>query len=266
VATTIRTIIVDDEPLARKGVRLELQKHPEFVIMTECADGSSALTAIRKHRPDLVFLDIQMPQTNGFELLEGLKADELPLVVFVTAYDSYALKAFDVHALDYVLKPIDPARFAETLKRVKSALEGNRAGEIGAKLLAALSSLRSDLSSADKPAQTLHRFVIREVDRVYFVPLDDVDWIESADYYVKLHCGKNIHLLRETLAQLEGQLDPRKFVRIHRSIMVRVDRIKEIRRRADQEPLLFLVDGTELQFGRTYRDKLDELIRTDRRS
>jgi two-component system, LytTR family, response regulator len=261
VPTAIRTIIVDDEPLARKGVRLELQKHPEFAIVAECADGGTALTAIRKHHPDLLFLDIQMPHTNGFELLAALKAEELPLVVFVTAYDSYALKAFDVHALDYVLKPIDPARFVDTLERVKSALAGNRVGEIGTKLLAALSSLRSDLSNTEKPSISLNRFVIREVDRIYFVPVDDVDWIESADYYVKLHCGSAVHLMRETLAQLETQLQGTRFVRIHRSTMIRADRVKEIRRRADQEPSVIMKDGTELRFGRSYRDKIDDLIR-----
>jgi two-component system, LytTR family, response regulator len=257
----IRTLIVDDEPLARDGVRLQLVKDPEFEVVGECGNGRDAVDAIRCHRPNLVFLDVRMPGLDGFELLGRLKPDELPIIVFVTAFDAFALKAFEVHALDYVLKPIDPERFNQTLSRVKEAIRTRRTADLTTRLLASLESLKSDLGASVSAPAYLTRFTLREADRIYFVSVDDVDWIESADYYVKLHAGKQSHLLRETLSHLESQLDPTQFVRIHRSTTVRLNRIKEIRKQADGEAALVLLDGTELRFGRSYRDKLDDLLR-----
>jgi two-component system, LytTR family, response regulator len=256
----IRALIVDDEPLARDGVRLNLQKDPNFEVVGECANGHEAIASILRLKPDLVFLDVQMPELSGFDVLERIPNDQLPLVVFVTAFDRFALKAFDVHALDYVLKPIDPDRFQDTLDRIKGQFHSRRTSELTINLLAALDSLRADLAATASTPLFLTRFVIRETERIYFVPVEEVDWIESADYYVKLHAGSKTHLLRETLAHLETQLDPHVFVRIHRSTTVRVDRIKEIRRQTDGDPSLVLIDGTVLRFGRSYRDTLDRLL------
>lgn len=256
----IRTLIVDDEPLARDGIRLLLEADPEFVLIGECADGVQALDAIKNSHPDLVFLDIQMPLMSGFDVLKALPAESLPLVVFVTAYDSYAIRAFEVHALDYVLKPIDQNRFQVTLARIKADLKNRQTSLLTARMTALLEALRRDDITIDAQPGFLNRFVIKEPERIYFVTADEVDWIEAADYYVQLHTGKKVHLIRDTLNRLESQLDPAKFLRIHRSTIVNITRIKELKRHFQNEYVVVLHDGTTLKLSRGYRDNISALL------
>ncbi len=259
MADTIRTLIVDDEPLARDGLRMLLEPSPGFTVIGEAGAGAEAIELIRKEQPDLVLLDIQMPGMNGFDVLKALAGEPLPLIVFVTAYDSYAIRAFEVHAVDYVLKPVDPVRFQTTLDRIKSDLQLRRGSALTAKMAALLEALRREEVKIDTGG-FLSRFVIKEGDRIYFVNADDVDWIEAADYYVQLHTGKKTHLIRETLNRLETQLDPAKFLRIHRSTIVNSTRIKELKRHFQSEFIVILHDGTNLKMSRSYRDNLSGFL------
>ncbi len=259
MADAIRTLIVDDEPLARDGLRMLLEPNPGFTVIGEAGTGAEAIELIQKEQPDLVFLDIQMPGMNGFDVLKALAGEPLPLIVFVTAYDSYAIRAFEVHAVDYVLKPVDPARFQTTLDRIVSDLQLRRGSALTAKMAALLEALRREEVKIDTGGY-LTRFVIKEGDRIYFVNTDDVDWIEAADYYVQLHTGKKTHLIRETLNRLETQLDPAKFLRIHRSTIVNSTRIKELKRHFQSEFIVILHDGTNLKMSRSYRDNLSGFL------
>lgn len=249
-----RALIVDDEPLARERIRTLLEDDAEIEIVGESKDGREALAAIRSAAPELLFLDVQMPELNGFEVLETLAFEErLPVVIFVTAYDQYALHAFDVHALDYLLKPFDRERFQKALKRAKAQIEYERKGEFNSRLL----SLLADL----KPEQKhLERLVIKSAGRVFFLRADEIDWIESAGNYVRLHVGREAHLLRETMNTLEAKLNPAKFLRIHRSTIVNVERLKELQPLFRGEYVLILRDGTQLTSGRAYKEKLQELL------
>lgn len=250
----IRALIVDDESLARERIRTLLEADAEIEIVGERADGREALAAIKSEAPDLLFLDVQMPEMSGFDVLEALTTEErLPVVVFVTAYDQYALHAFEVHALDYLLKPFDRERFQKSLQRAKAQIEHERKGELGQRLL----SLLADL----KPEQKhLERLVIKSAGRVFFLRTDEIDWIESAGNYASLHVGRETHLLRETMNTLEAKLNPAKFLRIHRSNIVNVERIKELHPLFRGEYVVILRDGTRLTSGRAYRDKLQELL------
>lgn len=259
MADAIRTLIVDDEPLARDGLRMLLETNDSFTIIGQAGTGAEAIELIRQEQPDLVFLDIQMPGMNGFDVLKALSGAALPLIVFVTAYDSYAIRAFEVHAVDYVLKPVDPTRFQTTLDRIKSDLQLRRGSALTAKMAALLEALRREEVKIDTGGY-LTRFVIKEGDRIYFVNTDDVDWIEAADYYVQLHTGKKTHLIRETLNRLETQLDPAKFLRIHRSTIVNSTRIKELKRHFQSEFIVILQDGTNLKMSRSYRDNLSGFL------
>lgn len=258
--TQIRVLIVDDEPLARDGIRLLLEADEDFLVVGEAADGLLAIQAIEQLRPELVFLDIQMPGMNGFDVLKALPMEQLPVVVFVTAYDSYAIRAFEVHALDYVLKPIDASRFQVTLARIKSDMKNRTTSLLAAKMTALLEALRHQDITVDAKPDYLNRFVIKEPERIYFVNVDDIDWIEAADYYVQLHTGKKVHLVRETLNRLESQLDPHKFLRIHRSTIVNTTRIKELKRHFQNEYVVVLHDGTSLKLSRGYRDNMSSLL------
>ena len=255
----IRTLIVDDEPLAREGLRMVVEPDSDFTIIGEAANGHEAVELIIREHPDLVFLDIQKPEMSGFDVLKALPADKLPMIVFVTAYDSYAIRAFEVHAVDYVLKPLDPVRFQMTLDRIKSDLKLKRDSQIGDRLAALLDALRRDEIRIDSE-NYLSRFVLKEGDRIYFVNADEVDWIEAADYYAQLHTGKKTHLIRETLNRLETQLDPSKFIRIHRSTIVNTSRIKELKRHFQSEFIVILHDGTNLKMSRSYRDNLASFL------
>jgi two-component system LytT family response regulator len=247
-----RVLIVDDEPLARERLRTLLADEPGIQVAGEAADGGSAADAIRALNPDLVFLDVQMPGSSGFDVIEEVGADKMPFVVFVTAYDRYALRAFDVHALDYLLKPFDRERFRQALGRARQQLE-----RIGGDLERRLIALVKDL----KPAQSrVDRFVVKSSGRVFFVRNDEIDWIEAAGNYVKLHVGADSHLFRETMNSVEARLDPDLFFRIHRSHIVNIERIRELQPWFNGEYVVFLKNGTRLTLSRGYREKLQERV------
>lgn len=256
MAETIRALIVDDEPLAREGVRLHLAGAPDLEVIGECGDGEAAVQAIRDLTPDLVFLDVQMPGLDGFEVLDRVPG-RLPAIVFVTAYDRHAVAAFERHALDYLLKPFDAARFARTLDRARAELARRDREEVGREVLATLRELRA------RP-ETLERVAVRTAGRYVFLRLDEVDWIEAAENYVRLHVGGRAHLLRETMTALEGRLDPARFLRVHRSAIVRVDAIQALEPLSSGEYGVLLADGTRLVSGRTYRERIEELLRRSR--
>lgn len=250
---TTRVVIVDDEPLARERLRMLLAGEEWIEIVAECPDGPSAVAAIQKLKPELVFLDVQMPGATGFEVIQAIGPERMPFVIFVTAYDRYALRAFDVHALDYLLKPFDRERFQQALLRARQQLERQSHGELERRLL----QLVQDL----KPApQRLERFVIKAGGRVFFVRSEEIDWIEAAGNYVKLHVGPDAHLFRETMNALESQLDPDIFFRVHRSHIVNIERVRELQPWFNGEYVVFLRDGTRLTLSRGYREKLQERI------
>lgn len=251
---TLRTLIVDDEPLARERVRMMLDAHPDMTVVGECGDGRQAITAIRAHRPDLVFLDVQMPGLDGFGVLRELQHEPLPYVVFVTAYDQYALKAFEVHALDYVLKPFNAERFGQALDRARSTLARDDAGSLDRQ------RLRDLVSSVAAEQREKQRLVVRSSGRVFFVKVDDIDWIEAEGNYVRLHLGSQSHLLRETMKGMENVLDPSAFFRIHRSTIVNADRIRELQPLFHGEYAVILRDGTRLVASRGPDNRLKRLL------
>lgn len=250
--TNIKALIVDDELLARKRLRKLLRGDAEVEIIGECASGREAVVAIQSLHPDLVFLDVQMPEMDGFAALESLASDELPLIIFVTAYDQYALRAFEVCALDYLLKPVDRERFAQTLQRAKARLRGERRGETA--------RLRSLLEELKTEAHRPERIAIKAGGRIRLLKLEEIDWIEAEGKYARLHFGQESHLLREAMSSLEARLDPRKFVRIHRSTIVNVDRIKELESWFNYDYRAVLNDGTQLIVSRSHRQKLANLL------
>jgi two-component system LytT family response regulator len=249
----IRVLIVDDEPLARGVLREMLQSDPDVTIVGECVNGKEAVRAIKESIPDLLFLDIQMPEMGGFEVLAALDKGQAPYLVFVTAYDQYAVRAFEVHALDYILKPFDRERFETSWQRAKAEVLRGRNGGVEQKIL----SLLEDLKAGNK---YLERLVIKSSGRIYFLETHEIDWIQAEGNYVSVHAGKKAHLLRETITGLESQLDPKKFLRIHRSAIVRIDRIKELQPWFHGEYHVVLHDGTELTLSRNYRERLQEAL------
>jgi len=248
-----RTLIVDDEPLARERLRQLLAGEADIELVGECADGREAVAAIRETSPDLVFLDVQMPELTGFEVLEQVHGGRLPVIVFVTAHDQFALKAFEVHALDYLLKPFDRDRFQTALRRALDHIRRNQTGELDQRLSALLQDLKP-------PARPLDRLAVKSSGRVVLVRVDDIDWVEAADNYVELHVGAESHLHRETMADLEQMLPPARFMRISRSAIVNVDRIKELQPLFHGEYAVILRNGTRLTLSRSYREKLDQLL------
>ena len=258
----IRTLIVDDEPLAREGIRMLLRKDPDFEVVDEAQNGKAAVEAIKKLRPDLVFLDVQMPHMNGIEVVARLDADHMPVVVFVTAYDQYALEAFEHHALDYLLKPFDDERFEKALERTKLQIQQQKAHQLSRRLLDLVDHYGGARADAPEQPEAGHitRLSIRSAGRVIFLKTSEIDWIEAADYYVKLHVGDKSYLLRESMNRLEERLDPGSFVRIHRSTIVNVERIQELRPLTQGESLVCLHDGTELRASRARREKLHALL------
>jgi two-component system, LytTR family, response regulator len=248
----IRTLIVDDEPLARQRVRSLLEQDPDVEVIGEAGDGKAAVAALQRHKPDLVFLDVQMPHLDGFGVLETLAGAPLPAVIFVTAHDKFALRAFEVHALDYLLKPFDRDRFKQALERAKTAVKAPAAA-MDERLLALLENVHKDRKSVD-------RLVIKSGGRVYFVRVDEIDWIEAAGNYVKLHVGKEEHLLRESMNGIEAKVDPRKFIRIHRSTIVNAERIKELQPAFHGDYAVILRDGVELTLSRNYRERMEEFL------
>lgn len=245
----IRTLIIDDEPLARERIRRMLKSETDIEIIGECGNGAEAAAGIEALAPDLIFLDIQMPEMNGFEVLETINPQQLPAIIFVTAYDQYAIRAFDVHALDYLLKPFNRQRFYLSLDRVREQLKKDDS-EGRNDVLAAL---LSDLKARKK---YLEKLVLKSEGRIYFLKTDEVDWIEAAGNYIKLHVRKESHLLRETMTNIETKLDPAKFPRIHRSVIVNTERIKELYPLFNGDYTLILKDNTELTLSRNYRNRL----------
>jgi two-component system, LytTR family, response regulator len=249
----IQVLIADDEPLARERLRTLLTGEDWLDIVAECQNGQEAAESILKLQPDLVFLDIQMPGATGFDVIEAVGPDKMPLVVFVTAFDKYALKAFDVHALDYLLKPFDRERFHQALERARQQIDRRSTGDLERRLLELVQDLKG-------PPHRLERFVIKSGGRVFFVRADEIDWIEAAGNYVKLHVANEAHLFRETMNALEAQLDPDTFFRIHRSHIVNIERVKELQPWFNGEYVVFLKNGTRLTLSRGYREKLQERI------
>jgi two-component system LytT family response regulator len=251
---TLRTLIVDDEPLAREKLRSYLEAEVDIEIIGECRDGREALLAIETDRPDLVFLDIQMPELGGFEVLENVEPENLPAVIFVTAFDQYALKAFEVHAIDYLLKPYDRERLRQALDHARRESERRELGEMQQQLRALLTDMEKQ-----KP-QFAERLVVKSAGRVVFVKVDEIDWVDAAGNYVKLHVHGEGHLLRETMSHLEERLDPKRFLRIHRSTIVNIERIKELQQQFHGDYLVVLKSGQRLTLSRSYRDRIQGLL------
>ena len=249
----IRTLVVDDEPLARERLLSLLSAEADIEVVGQCRDGEEAVTAIMDHSPDLVFLDVQMPAMNGFEVIDAVGPERMPLVIFVTAYDQHALRAFQVRALDYVLKPFDRERFQEALQRARAHIQRDETGDLGRRLLALVKDLRRDQPKTD-------RLVVKSGGRLFFLRADEIDWIEAAGNYVRLHVGTTSHLLRETMNAIEGRLDPEKFFRIHRSRIVNMERIQEMQPWLNGEYAVVLRTGTRLTLSRGYREKLQERL------
>lgn len=250
---SIRTLIVDDEPIARDRVRRMLREESDIEIVGESGNGKEAVAFINENKPDLVFLDIQMPEMTGFEALQEINPNKTPAIIFVTAYDQYAIQAFDVHAIDYLLKPFNRERFKRAIERAREQVEKATSGKIDQRL----ASLLADLTNSKK---YLERLVVKSVGRVFFLRTDEVDWIEAAGNYAKLHVGREGHLIRETMNGLESKLNPDKFLRIHRSTLVNIDRIKELNPLFSGDYTVMLKNGTELTLSRNYRDRLLELF------
>lgn len=249
----IRVLIVDDEPLAREGIRMRLEPAPDIEIMGECRNGREAVAAILRDTPDLVFLDIQMPRMDGFAVIEAVGAQRMPHVIFVTAYDEHALRAFEVHALDYLLKPIDGARFAEALARARDRIRGKNLEAIAAQLQQMMSALKGE-------KDYLEHVSIKSAGRILLLGVDEIDWIEAADNYVQVHVGPASHLLLATMNRLETRLNPQQFLRIHRSIIVNLKRIKELHPMFHGEFRVILQDNTQLTSGRSYSKNLQKLL------
>jgi two-component system, LytTR family, response regulator len=249
----IRALIVDDEPLARKRLRELLKGDSEIVIVGECANGDEALSAARELAPDLIFLDVQMPGMDGLAVSEALSERGSPLFIFVTAYEQYAVQAFDAQAVDYLLKPFDRARFTRALRRAKERLREKDRDDVNRRILGLLSEIK------DKP-QYLDRLVIKNNDRVFVLKTDEIDWIEAEGNYIRIHFGKQSSLMRETLTRLAAQLDPRKFPRIHRSRLVNIDRIQELQPWSHRDWRIVLRSGAELRLSRNFRDRLHQLL------
>ncbi len=255
----IRTLIVDDEPLARRNLRLLLEQDPQIEVLEECRNGKEAVKAIKALSPDLIFLDIQMPEMDGFDVLENVGAEKIHSIIFVTAFDQYALKAFEVHALDYLLKPFDDARFQRALDAAKLQIEQSQLNKVSRKLLALLEERENQRGPAKNTY--LSRLMVKLANRVVLLKVDEIDWIEADGNYVKLHVGRKGHLLREKMQDLEAQLNPEKFVRIHRSAIVNLDRIKEMHPHFNGDYIVVLEDGSQLKLSRTRREQLEARLK-----
>jgi len=247
---SIRAMIVDDEPLACERIRMLLDDEPGLEIISECRNGNDALRGIEKLNPDLVFLDVQMPELTGFEVLDRLDPARIPVVIFVTAYDQYALKAFEVSALDYLLKPFDRERFRRALNRARGEVDRRKEGAVNEKVLKLLSELQRGKKYVDK-------LIVRAGGRVLFLRADEIDWIEAAGNYVRLHAGKEEYLYRETMTKLEDHLNPDRFARVHRSTIVNIERIKELQPWFRGDYMILLRDNSKLILSKTYRGRLN---------
>ena len=247
----MRALIIDDEPLAREGVAVRLARFPEVQIVGECGDGPSAVEKILELTPDVVFLDVQMPGMDGFEVLRALPEKDLPSVIFLTAYEQHALRAFEVHALDYLLKPLDDDRFSRAVERVRRVMDSDSKIRMSERILRLLE---------EKTGRYPLRFAVRTGSRIQILLAEDVEWVAAAGDYVEVHCGGRHHLLHETMTSLERKLDPEKYLRIHRSRIVRMSCVRELHAIDNREYLLKLADGSEHRSSRTYANRLDEWL------
>jgi two-component system LytT family response regulator len=245
-------LIVDDEPLAREGLRMLLSGDPDVTAIHQAKDGREAIVAIRKARPDLVFLDVQMPEMDGLSVVREIGAERMPAVVFVTAHDQYAIRAFEINAIDYLLKPVTRERFAQALARAKARLQAQPGEEASRQILSLLETIAA-------PHRSVKRLAVRSAGKTVFVDVADVDWIEGAENYVKLHVGRAAHLVHVAMSTLEKSLDPDAFLRIHRSIIVNVGHIQELEPALHGEYIVTLQNGVRLRSGRTYHEKLKAL-------
>jgi two-component system LytT family response regulator len=245
----LRILLVDDEPLVRQGLRDFLEPEPDVRVVGECGDGVEALKFLEEHEVDLVFLDVQMPELDGVGVAEVLARRDGPAVVFVTAYSEHAIRAFEVNAVDYLLKPFDRERFTAALARVRSRREGGERDELTRRLAQVLTELRRDQGHAQ-------RVLVRGDGRIRFVPVEEIEWIEAADNYVRLYAAGERHLLRETMASMESRLDPARFARIHRSTIVNLASIRELQPTYNGEYAVFLRSGAKLTLSRSYRDEV----------
>lgn len=250
---TIRTVIVDDEPIARRGIRAQLKQEKDIEIISECGNGNEAVEVIEAQSPDLVFLDVQMPELDGFGVLEAIGIERMPAVIFVTAYDRHAVRAFEVQALDYLLKPFDDERFATAVQRARQQIKRNGIDNLSRRLR----GLLDDINASRKYVE---RLVIKSAGRIFFLSVHEIDWIEAADNYVRLHAGRDAHLLRETMNSLEQRLDPSQFLRVHRSRIVNTQKIKELQSLFRGQYDIILRDGTRLESGRGYQKRIQKLL------
>lgn len=251
----IHALIADDELPARNRIRALLKQEKDIEIMEECSNGQQAVEMILTLKPDLVFLDIQMPEMDGFSVIEAIGAENMPIVIFVTAFDRYAIRAFDVHAVDYLLKPYTPERFRQALDRARSHLEN------AVKDLDLRERLMAMMEHIQKEREYLDRIVVKSDDRILFVKTEMVDWIEAADNYVQIHAGPETYIIRKTMAEMEKRLNPDQFIRIHRSAIVNIEKIKELQHWFSGEYLVILNNGQQIQSSRHYSDRLHQLIR-----
>jgi len=251
----VRALIVDDEPLARRGVALRLKRFKDVEVVGECGDGPSAVEKIVELTPDVIFLDVQMPGMDGFEVLRALPREDLPMVIFLTAYEQHALRAFEVHALDYLLKPVDDERFGTAMQRARQVIDTDSKIQMAERIVHLLE---------ERPGRYVSRFPVRVGSRIQVVLTDDIEWIAAAGDYAELHCGGRCHLLRETMNALDQKLDPLQFLRIHRSKIVRVGCIRELRAIDNREYLVTLSDGSEHRSSRTYADRLEAWLSSEK--
>jgi len=249
----IKALIVDDEPLARDRIRELLKEHPEVEVIGEARNGQEAIAAVANHNPDLVFLDVQMPDLDGFDVLRTLDVERLPVIIFVTAYDQYALRAFDVHAVDYLTKPFDRERFARAVDQAKVFMKGAKEPDT-ARILNMLQELRAG-------TKYLERFAIKNGETLFFVRAEDVDAIEAQGNYVRLSLANSSHLVRDTLNNIESQINPRTFVRIHRRTIVNINRVKEVQTWGRGEYRVVLLTGAHYTLSRGYRQHFEEFIK-----
>lgn len=255
---TIRTILVDDEALAIQGLELRLASHPDVEIVDRCRNGREAIRSIKTHKPDLVFLDVQMPGFDGFGVIEGLMDIEPPLIVFVTAFDEFALKAFEAQALDYLLKPVDEARLAATLQRVRERLAERRASDESGRLRSLLKTVAPQAVSTNAeevgPGRYEKLLNVKDRGQIFRVDVESIERIDAAGDYMCIHTGGQTLILRETMKDLERRLDPRKFRRIHRSTIVNLDQVRQVKPHTNGECYLVLTSGAQVKVSRSYRD------------
>jgi two-component system, LytTR family, response regulator len=250
---TIRAAILDDEPLARQRIRNLLMEAADVDVVAECANGKEAIEFLEESPPDLLFLDIQMPEIDGFDVLQAIGVGRVPVVIFVTAYDQFALRAFEAHALDYLLKPFDDERFGAALQRARERIRQHQGVDLDRRLQALLENVRGDHGY-------LRRLAVPSGHRSIFVRTEQIDWIEAERNYVRLHVGGRAHLLRDNLTHIASVLDPATFCRIHRSTIVNIDRIQAVESLFHGEYLVVLQDGTKLPSGRSYRRGLHAIM------